>query len=807
MDIGVSYVGDGLALGYPPGITPPDWLNVAFEPGATAGVAKVRLSVVSTNYPPPASFATIVRVVTGRSDGSNTSYADVSVSYNVTGPALQTSANPDSVQFLAADGGPIPAQKTLVLTFNGTSAGYDPASIPGWLQVTQQSGTSGQSVMALRPTGTSFSPGTNLSATVAFFTSRGGTGRVTTNVQVGYQVVTPLSVTPASFSYTLIKSSGQQPAPAGSRSIVISGDDLEWTASADQPWITLKQMSGSGAATLLFTLDGSKLALGDNQATITISNSTTGQTQKIPVDIQVAAPKLVASPTQATLDIGAQTTAAQAQAVVQLTDEIGGKDSSLKNMWSAESSVPWLSVTPSSGQVPPNGTLTIKAVPSQLPALSNGPQAGTITIHYSNADTTSATISVPVALNLSLPRVTNVTPYIATAGVSREVVLRGSGFTGVTLDQVLFGNAQGSALTVVNDGEIHLDNPALAAGTIPVAISNKLQISTQASSLTVLAPQVYAAAVIPSENRKKRLIYDAERAALYAVDDVDHTLKRFRYGGGSWIAEFISAPATIWDAAMSPDGKTLIVAAQAGIYKAVLGQEPLQFSGPYATSILQNGFYFPGSLQATNDGRLLVFDEFFGSGFAPLYIYDLATDAVTPLELPDVSAFIDNGASSARSADGTVIYFSSVNSSSGYRFNSGTSAIDKIQLPDLIQGLALSRNANRVAVDSYAVSDRTGATLGFIKGLSYTVSMSPDESLLYNVLVDFNQNPAPSYLQTYDLTKPVDSSGNFQIKRSVLLTTDPAATYANDVLTLVTEDGKTLFLSGTHNLQVIPLGP
>jgi len=82
---------------------------------------------------------------------------------------------------------------------------------------------------------------------------------------------------------------------------------------------------------------------------------------------------------------------------------------------------------------------------------------------------------VTVTFNNLLPKVTSVTPYVATAGTTLEVILRGSGFSQVGNTAIKFGSGGSvTSYNVVNDTEIHVTHPSLTADTYRVSFANQL---------------------------------------------------------------------------------------------------------------------------------------------------------------------------------------------------------------------------------------------------------------------------------------------------------------------------------------------
>ena len=236
----------------------------------------------------------------------------------------------------------------------------------------------------------------------------------------------------------------------------------------------------------------------------------------IHVSYTVIAPSLTFTPPQATFSIGASSTTSDADIKrTFLVESTGGSLS-----WTATSSVPWLTVSPPSGYTGSNITLSL--VPAQLKLLENGNLPATVTFNYSNTLLPNQTTSLPLTLNLNLPKVDYVAPYVAVANTSEQVIVRGSGFSSITNQNLLFGTTPASSFTVISDTEIHAPHPALAAGKYPVSIVDGFGFNRSLASLAVVNPQTFAATTLtyypnatdPLLRTPFEIVYDAERQAL-----------------------------------------------------------------------------------------------------------------------------------------------------------------------------------------------------------------------------------------------------------------------------------------------------
>jgi hypothetical protein len=184
-----------------------------------------------------------------------------------------------------------------------------------------------------------------------------------------------LGVSPTSLSF----SAAQGGANPASKPIDVSntgGGSLSWTATSDQPWLTVSPAGGTNAGTVTVSANTSGLSAGTYTGNVTISaGAVSGSPKVVPVTLTVAPPSppaLAVSPS--TLSFSATTggTAPAAKSIA-VTNTGGGSMA-----WTASESASWLSLSPGSGTN--DGTVTV--TPS-----TTGLAAGTYT--------TDVTIAAP----------------------------------------------------------------------------------------------------------------------------------------------------------------------------------------------------------------------------------------------------------------------------------------------------------------------------------------------------------------------------------------------------------------------------
>lgn len=142
IDVDVTFNGDGLVVGYPPNVTPANWLDIQVLSN-TNSTAKVRLSLIG--YSQTGKFSTTVRFVTGKQDGSNLTYVDLPVSaevvqqFDVTAPAL------DFVQIIGDEANTSP-KAGYNFAIQGPRSTWSVSSNVDWLTFSKTSGSGADQV-------------------------------------------------------------------------------------------------------------------------------------------------------------------------------------------------------------------------------------------------------------------------------------------------------------------------------------------------------------------------------------------------------------------------------------------------------------------------------------------------------------------------------------------------------------------------------------------------------------------------------------------------------------------------------------
>ncbi|TMH81346.1 MAG: hypothetical protein E6H49_07310, partial [Betaproteobacteria bacterium] len=554
-----------LFVGFAPSVTTsPTWLDQS-PSNLTGGGGNFTLTVaiVSTSLA-PGTYTTTLRFGIGDSNQHIVAYRDVQVSYTIQPPA-GLAANPQSLSFSQVQGGPAPVAQNLGISeLGGTSYAWSASIVyqsgSGWLNINGAASASGAALPA------SLSLNVNPSSTLGV---RQAVVRVTGNgntldVPVSYTVSEPtLTRSTAGFVFQA-PSQGVTPATQNLTLSTQGSLPLNYTTSvAYNPgasaWLTVLA-SGTAPGAVTLGVNTTNLAPGAYYAELYFN--TAAQTVAVGVTYDVYSPSLTFSPAPASFTINtASLPAALSQSVA-----VGSDGAALT--WTAASSQPWVTVWPTSGS---SGTsVTLSLDPAQLDTFDPGLRSATINFSYTPPGRGPTSAPLSVSLNLQIPKVTSVNPYVATSSTSLEIILRGLAFNSAGGAALKFGSASvpSSSYTVVSDTEIHVTHPSLAAGSYRVSIANQLgnpNIVLSTGDLVVVDAPVYAATTIAYPNatakRPLNIIYDAERQALVVGVAYSSTgpgdIFRYPFAGPAWQSPTTRSVPTYHDLALSLNGKSL----------------------------------------------------------------------------------------------------------------------------------------------------------------------------------------------------------------------------------------------------------
>jgi hypothetical protein len=737
----------------------------------------------------------------------------INVSYTIQAPS-GPAANPQSLIFSQLQGAPAPIAQLLGISdLGGASYPWNASVVyqsgSGWLNINGASSMSGATLPTSLSIGVNPSPALGTLNALVRFT---GNGR-TLDVPVSYALTEP-QLTPSPVSVTF-NASPQGTIPA-TQNVTLSTQanlPLNYTTrvvpvAGATGWLTVPA-SGTAPGTITVGVNTTNLALGAYSANIFIDTAT----QSIPVGVTylVVSPSLTFSPASASFTI----TTSSLPAALSQSVAVGSTGAPLS--WTAASSQTWVSVAPASGN---SGTpVTLSLDPAQLDTFDSGSHSATITFAYTPPGGAATTAPLSVSLDLQIPKVTSVNPYVATSGTSLGVILRGSGFSNPGVTAVDFAGTLGTNATVVSDTELRVTHPSLPAGSYRVSIPNQLGnpgIVRSTASLVVVDAPIYAPATIayppiPSGSDArvlKRVIYDAERKAL--IVDIQYTsggfsatsreIQRYAFNGSAWSTTPTVVPIAFpfGDMAATLDGKTLLVTNTNAIQEYDMATLSAGASTT-TTLFFTNLSEFLNRLAVANDGKALVTTGIFGSGSTETLRFSIADRTFSGNGFNDALYNADAGGS----ADGSRLVLPQNGLSPApqvFLYNASTSALGATSLALNASFPALNRQASRILLGGFSIYDAGFQLLGGIGGSSPdSQTLSPDGTRAYAADRISGGLLVPTRLRTFDLSgTPV--SGQFpEIGTGTNLPSDTG----RSVIT-VSPDGGTVFIAGSDGIVVVP---
>jgi hypothetical protein len=468
--------------------------------------------------------------------------------------------------------------------------------------------------------------------------------------------------------------------------------------------------------------------------------------------------------------------------------------------WTAASSQPWVSVSPASGSSGSIVTLTIDQ--GQLATLDPGVRSAVITFSYTPPLAGPTSLPLTVSLDLRLPKIASVTPYVAASATSKEVILRGLGFSNASGATLKFGaSASVSSFTVTNDTEIRVTHPSLSSGsylvTFPNALNNPSIVRSDAT-LVVVDPPVYAATTIPYPNATVKqpleIVYDPERQALlvgvaYPAPGSSGEIFRIPFTGAAWGTPTSILTSSFRDFALSSDGKKVVAASDFSV-QAI---DAATLAPGQVTFTLLFELKFNGIAMA-NDGNAILSSTFIQEPRAAgsLWLYSVRDAAISL----GASSFVPS-ASTGASADGSLVLFSSgstfVADSNIVQYRSATGVFSFIA-PFATTSIRprLDRRATRVVLNgNILIKDSDYGHPTNLSGTAGAVALSPDGTRAY-------QYVSGTLAHVYDVSG--SGPGAPEIGGGFPLPADPGA---NPVMT-VSPDGGTLFIAGSDAIIVVP---
>jgi len=448
-------------------------------------------------------------------------------------------------------------------------------------------------------------------------------------------------------------------------------------------------------------------------------------------------------------------------------------------------------------------TATITVQPATPSVVGPGAFVGAVAVTgYTCADPTCSklaagtTSTVSVSYQIS-PVVQLVTPYVETAGVADEVVLRGLGFNSFNVQTVRFGDVAATSITAVSPTEIRATHPALPAGSYPVrlvATNFDGDITTNAT-MVVVDPPAYAATTLSYPTAitdVRRLIYDAERRALLVVTDAGGgSIVRYPYTGSAWGAP-TEVTVSLNDVALSAKGTMLY-----GISPtALVPVDPVTLvSGTAVTAPSLATGAFLKNIVVGNDDVGLITTGINSSTSTAAYLYFSSANAV----IQQSSTY--NNATPAMAANGTGAYLiqgdpTLANDVPGAKYATATNSFTNAAtiLRQNTVAPVIARTTNRFILNGTRVYDASESLLGHLPNATTALVLKPDGTRAYVY------DTSAGGIYVYDISVDRDEAYYSPLGAAVPLAGDPGS----NPKMIISPDGRTLFLAGRSRVVVQP---
>ena len=359
-----SWVGDGLIVGYPAGVSQASWLAVTLaQSGASSAIATV--SVITSGLL-AGTYTTTLRFVTGRQDGSDVKYVDVPVTLNVADNFTVAVAD---YEFARTWGTATALQGSPILISTGAKAWHVSAGA-AWVKLGMSQGVGSATVSVGIDAATQEPVGT--STTTVTVSADDNSFTKTVNVRF---VVTAPAAAVGDASLALVDGTVS---PIGTVAVTLSNGARAgtWTATSNASWLKLDTATGTPGVTLLrFHADatGSDVGAGDHQGTIDVRVDVPGATQTVTATIDASiSPRVLYVE-----DNGAALVSRPDLSSVTRTFTLHDSTGTVDPTWSATTDQPWLALTR-----PDDTHLTVTADPT---GLDTGVHLAQVTLSSGNA--------------------------------------------------------------------------------------------------------------------------------------------------------------------------------------------------------------------------------------------------------------------------------------------------------------------------------------------------------------------------------------------------------------------------------------
>lgn len=581
-------------------------------------------------------------------------------------------------------------------------------------------------------------------------------------------------------------------------------------------------ISGASPQTLYINAQVTGNAVA-NVSDITITSATTGTANVYPISQHVVGPgsfSSVITITACTTSVACNSGVIGSAQTVNVTYTVDGVRSSAANLtyqlgdtpvpgdlvrtfdvtgypaqnWTAQSTVPWLTVNPASGNASARTQVTATLDAAVLQSYESGTYTGEVTLIPS----TGERVSVPVTLTISRTSVNFVAPYVALAATEQDVIIRGENLDRFPITGVRFGSSDAVSYTVVSKTEIRARHPALATGTHEVTIIGSQTARTRAS-LHVVDPDSYAFKVLEYPGLPTAtplcMVHDAERDTLLvgmvfnSQGTLSSRLVRYSLPDGA-VAADVSIP-DLGSCNLTTDGQRLLT----GSIETVNGSQslfvseldPVTLERKLQTREPQQLTLQARGMASANNGKTIIVTEL-ASG--PMQSYSQLRPELRRFDFPG-STF---SAEIAGSSDGSTV-LASTGGIGIVEYDSDTDQMVGTPLLNSATSLGLNRTGDRVLLSYSQVYDADSQLLSSLPASTLAAALAPITRRAYALDDDGS-------VRIFDVSSA--AVGTFpEILPAITLSEGPGTQGLYRIQ--VSHDERALFIAGTEQVVVVPL--
>jgi len=302
---------------------------------------------------------------------------------------------------------------------------------------------------------------------------------------------------------------------------------------------------------------------------------------------------------------------------------------------------------------------------------------------------------------------------------------------------------------------------------------------------------------IDAPSPRNRLVFDAARQVLYAVNQTDQEIERYALSSGQWAALSPAVIPDLTDVAITPDGSKLVVLDGGHVNDIDLAAGTFT---PVQRATLTDTFCGNSLAKAaagSNNKVFIATNLRECSGFSNSEIYDAQSHTLTG------STFLYNGQVGA-SGDGSRIYAGSngIFPADGVTiYNPVSNTFTTTNVDFNLSAISVSGDASRVILQNSPVYSKSLTLLGNVPP-GGTAVVSNDSNRAY---VFRDDAPGPR-VSLYDLNGPLQAGAMYPLVRTFRLPHAPNADNGSSSVVMTTSaDDSLLFISGDRRLLVVPV--